>query len=270
MTTTRPAWAPEGVDIERPAAARAYDYVLGGTHNFEVDRELARRLTEATPDLAQHARANRAFLQRCTRYLLRQGVRQFLDLGSGIPASGNVHEVALAVEPDTRVMYVDIDPVAVAHSEQILADVPQSAIIHGDLRKADAILDSPQTRSLIDLDKPVAVLLLAILHAMSDADDPYDIVNRLMDRLAPGSYLVVSHSTFERRPEEARKMEELSKQSPTALRMRSRSEITRFFDGLEVVDPGITWVSQWHLEEDGGVFAADKSDMLLCGVGRKP
>jgi SAM-dependent methyltransferase len=269
MTTTRPAWAPEGVDIERPAAARAYDYVLGGTHNFEIDRDLARRLTEATPDLARHARANRAFLQRATRHLVRAGVRQFLDVGSGIPATGNVHEVALEIAPETHVVYVDMDQVAVAHSEQILAGVPGSAIIQEDLRKPEAILDHAQTRALIDFDRPVAVLLLAILHAMSEADDPYDIVRRLLDRLAPGSYLVVSHSTSERRPEEARKMEELSRQSPTALHMRSRSDITRFFDGLEVVDPGITWVSQWHLEEDGGVFAADQSDMLLCGVGRK-
>ncbi|MFL6117538.1 MAG: SAM-dependent methyltransferase [Catenulispora sp.] len=268
--TTRPTWAPAGIDIDRPSAARAYDYVLGGIHNFEVDRQLARRLTEATPDLAQHARANRAFLQRATRYLVGAGVRQFLDLGSGIPTNGNLHEVAQSAAPDSRVVYVDIDPVAVAHSRQILADVEHCAIVEEDLRRMPAILEHEDVRRLIDFDRPVAVLLLALLHAIPDTDEPYKVLAGLRDRLAPGSYLVISHSTGERRPDEARKMEELSKKSPTALHMRSREEIGLFFEGYELVEPGLTWVSQWRPDPAAGGGAAEQSDMLLGGVGRKP
>ncbi|MFM9444389.1 SAM-dependent methyltransferase [Streptomyces acidiscabies] len=270
-TMNRPSWAPENVDIDVPSSARAYDYVLGGTHNFEVDREMARKLVEAAPDLAAHARANRTFLQRAVRFLVDSGVRQFLDLGSGIPATGNVHEVALAMAPESRVVYVDFDEVAVAHSRSILAEVPGCAILREDIRNLDAILDHPDVRKLLDFDEPVAILMLAVLHAFPDTDDPGSLVRRLRDVVAPGSYLVISHATHELRVEETRKLEHVTKESPTKLSMRSRAEIAAFLDGFDLVEPGMTWVSKWRDETQPGAAAdSDRSDILWAGVGRKP
>lgn len=266
---TRPSWAPEGIDINKPTAARAYDYVLGGVHNFEVDRELARKLMAATPDLAVHARANRAFLQRAVRHLTNAGIRQFIDIGSGIPAVGNVHEEAQKIAPESRVVYVDIDPVAVAHSRSILAEVERCAIIQEDVRDLSKILGHPETQRLINFDQPVAVLLLAVLHAIPDADNPGDILAKLREALAPGSYLVVSHASHDVRPDEARKMEHLSKDSPTALNIRAKSDIAQLFDGFDLIEPGLTWVSQWRPEADGGTDG-EKSDILLAGVAVKP
>ncbi|MBP5936013.1 SAM-dependent methyltransferase [Streptomyces acidiscabies] len=267
----RPSWAPENVDIDVPSSARAYDYVLGGTHNFEVDREMARKLVEAAPDLAAHARANRTFLQRAVRFLVDSGVRQFLDLGSGIPATGNVHEVALAMAPESRIVYVDFDEVAVAHSRSILAEVPNCAILREDIRNLDAILDHPDVRKLLDFDEPVAILMLAVLHAFPDTDDPGGLVRRLRDVAAPGSYLVISHATHELREAETRKLEHVTKESPTKLSMRSRAEITAFLDGFELVEPGMTWVSKWREDTQPGAAAdPDRSDILWAGVGRKP
>lgn len=263
---TRPSWAPEEIDINVPSAARAYDYVLGGTHNFEVDRQLARKLADTTPDLAVHARANRAFLQRAVRYLAHEGVRQFLDIGSGIPATGNTHEVAQQLYPDSRVVYVDIDPVAVAHSRSILAETKGCTIVREDIRNLDQLLANPELTALLDLDQPVAVFLLALLHAIPDRDEPAAILSRLRSRLAPGSYLVISHATFDERADEARELEHLSKDSPTALNMRSRDRIGEFFSGFELVEPGLTWVSSWRPEQPG---AGDQSDFLVGGVGRK-
>lgn len=267
----RPSWAPENVNVDQPSSARAYDYALGGTHNFEVDRQMARMMMEAAPDLAVHARANRAFLQRAVRFLVDAGVRQFLDLGSGIPATGNVHEVALALAPGSRVVYVDFDEVAVAHSRSILAEVPGCAIVQEDIRHLDDLLGHPELRKLLNFDEPVAVLMLAILHAIPDTDDPGGLVARVRDTVVPGSYLVVSHATHELRVRESRKMENLSKETTTALSMRSRDEITGFLDGLELVDPGMTWVSEWRNEpESDAGTEADRSDILWAGVGRKP
>lgn len=263
---TRPSWAPEEIDINVPSAARAYDYVLGGTHNFEVDRQLARKLADTTPDLAVHARANRAFLQRAVRYLAGEGIRQFLDIGSGIPATGNTHEIAQLQFPDSRVVYVDIDPVAVAHSRSILSETKGCTIVKEDVRHLDRLLADPELNALLDLEQPVAVLLLALLHAIPDADEPAAILARLHERLAPGSYLIISHATFDERTAEARALENLSKNSPTALHMRSREQIGALFAGFELVEPGLTWVSSWRPEPGA---PGDRSDFLLGGVGRK-
>ncbi len=264
-----PNWAPGGVDIGRPSAARSYDYLLGGSHNFAVDREAARRAIEAMPDVALQARVNRAFLHRVVRYLVGTGVRQFLDIGSGIPTVGNVHEIAQSMTSQARVVYVDIDPVAVAHSGQLLAGNDGAAAIQEDLRRPDSILSHPQVRALLDFDQPVAVLLVAILHYCMDEDDPFGTVTRLREALSPGSYLVVAHPTDESRPQEWAKMMEQSRQMSIPLAVRSRAEIGRFLAGFDLVEPGLVWAPQWHPESSDDVGEHPERMSVLVGVGRK-
>src|SRR5215468_4276674 len=172
--TGRPDWA-EGVDLSMPSVARAYDYALGGAHNFAVDREFLRAFEAVVPQTRAAARANRAFLHRAVRFMVGEGIRQFLDVGSGIPTVGNVHEVAQGLDPDAKVVYVDIEPVAVAHSRQILAGNGRATAIQEDLRHPKAILDHPDTRALLDFSQPMGLILAAILHAIPDEDDPHGI-----------------------------------------------------------------------------------------------
>ncbi|MEJ3744748.1 SAM-dependent methyltransferase [Actinomycetes bacterium KLBMP 9797] len=268
--TDRPAWAPDEIDTGTATLARAYDYLLGGSHNFAADRELARQIVQVLPDAKQQARVNRAFLHRAVRFALDQGIRQFLDLGSGIPTVGNVHEIAQKVDPEARVAYVDIDPVAVAHSRQILSDNPYATVIREDLAHPDAILTHPDVRGLLDFDRPVALLMVAVLHAVRDESDPYGAVARLTDALAPGSLLVIAHATHESRPEEYRKLMEMSRHTTTPLAMRTHAEILRFFDGFEFVEPGLVWVPTWRPESDEDVPAQPEMSVNYGGVGRKP
>src|SRR4051794_27903094 len=195
-----PDWVPETVDMTRPSAARMYDYYLGGAHNFGVDREVASKMLALFPDGAMIAQANRAFLHRTVRYMLDRGVRQFLDIGSGIPTSGNVHETAQQVEPEARVLYVDHDPVAVAHSELLLRDEPRADVLQADLRRPDEIFEAPQLRDLLDLSQPVGVLMIAVLHFVAPEDEPEAFVGRLRELLPAGSHLAISHGTGQGRP----------------------------------------------------------------------
>lgn len=169
---TRPSWAPEGIDLDRPSASRVYDYFVGGMHNFEIDRTLARQIESFTPNVAETMRANRDLLRRCVRHLVDAGITQFLDLGSGIPTVGNVHEVAQARNPQARVVYVDIDPVAVAHSRAILDGNPHATVVQADVAEPDTILNDPLVREVLDFDRPIAVLLLGVLHFVPDEADP--------------------------------------------------------------------------------------------------
>lgn len=259
----------DGVDIDRPSAARVYDYLLGGNHNFAVDREFASKVVELLPDAPTQAQANRAFLHRAVRYLVDVGVRQFIDIGSGIPTLGNVHEIAQKAAPDARVAYVDIDPVAVAHSQSILAANDRATIIQEDLRHPQAIVAHPQVQALLDLSQPVGVLMVAILHAIPNADDPYGIVAQLRDLLAPGSYLAIAHGTDESRPNQIGELRTLSRQMTTQLTPRSRPEVERFFDGFELVEPGLVWAPLWR-PEAGRVPAQPELSGNYAGVGRKP
>lgn len=193
----RPAWAPQGIDISVPSVSRIYDYYLGGSHNFEVDREAARKAMEFMPGLPKIMQANRAFMRRAVRYAVQEGVTQFLDIGSGIPTFGNVHEVAQAADSAARVVYVDHDPVAVAHSRAVLDGNDRAAVVTADLRKPRDILAAPEVGELLDLDKPVALLLVAVLHFVEDTDDPQVAVAELRDALAPGSLLIVTHAAYE-------------------------------------------------------------------------
>jgi S-adenosyl methyltransferase len=266
----RPAWAPTGVDIDRPSQARVYDYLLGGSHNFAIDRQFANKSIELMPDVAMMAQANRAFLHRAVRFLLDAGVRQFLDIGSGIPTLGNVHEVAQQWAPGARVVYVDIDPVAVAHSRQMLSSNSESVVIQEDLRRPEAILDHPDLRALFDLDQPVALLLLAILHVVPDEADPPGILARLRDALPSGSYVAISHVTYESQPEVWQRAAELSKQLPSAATPRSREQIEALFTGLDLVPPGLVWAPQWRPESPEDVGAEPERSSNYVGIGRKP
>ncbi|MER6346340.1 SAM-dependent methyltransferase [Streptomyces sp. NPDC001595] len=268
----RPAWAPRSIDISVPSVSRIYDYYLGGSHNFEVDREAARRAMEFMPGLPKIMQANRAFMRRAVRYAVERGITQFLDIGSGIPTFGNVHEVAQAAAPGSRVVYVDHDPVAVAHSQAVLEGNADADVVAADLRKPQDILTSPQVARLLDLDRPVALLLVAILHFVEDADDPYAAVAQLSDALAPGSMLVLTHASYEGiplPPERAGGAVDVYKDIRNPLIMRSRDEIARFFEGYDMVEPGLVPMPHWRPDtapedEDPYAFAG----FAGVGVGR--
>ena len=192
---------PQGLDVTVPNVARIYDHLLGGKDNFEADREAARRLLAAVPDAARAARANRAFLARAVQFLAREaGIRQFLDIGTGLPTRGNVHEIAQVTNPQARVLYTDIDPMVVVHASALLANSLTVAATQADLRQPDQLFTMPVTRTLIDTSQPLAVLLVAVLHFLPDNDNPWAVVDQIKDRLAPGSYVVISHVTADEIP----------------------------------------------------------------------
>jgi hypothetical protein len=266
----RPSWAPQDVNLAVPSVARMYDYYLGGLHNFEVDRQMADQGAAVWPDLPQIMRENRAFLGRAVRHLVTTGIRQYLDIGSGIPTAGNVHEIAHAVDPGCRVVYVDIDPVAVSHSHALLTDTPNSTAIHGDFRDIDRVLTDPATTDLIDLTEPVAVLLVALLHFIGDDADPGATIARIRDLIAPGSYLVLSHFSNEGDPDQVQQLLALSRSTPTPLTLRSRAEVTRFFEGFDLIDPGVVYLPQWRPDDPGDVDPHPERFNDFCAVARKP
>ncbi len=266
-----PGLVPPGVDTQRANVARVYDYLLGGSHNFLADQDLGRAMAAVEPNVRAIARANRDFVGRAVRFLASTGIRQFLDIGSGIPTQGNVHEVAQQADPEARVAYVDIDPVAIAHSKAILAGNENAAIIDADLREPEKILADSTCRRLIDFSQPVGLLLVAILHFIGDAEDPATIVATLRDRLAPGSLLVLSHATNESRPSVTQAAEKVYQRSvATQGRTRSRAEILRFFDGFDLVEPGLVYTPQWRPGSPGDVPADPSQFWFLAAVARKP
>ncbi|MFG3101092.1 SAM-dependent methyltransferase [Streptomyces sp. NPDC048182] len=266
----RPAWAPRSIDISVPSVSRIYDFYLGGSHNFEVDREVARRAMEFMPGLPRISQANRAFLRRAVRFAAAEGIDQFLDIGSGIPTSGTVHEVARETRPEARVVYVDHDPVAVAHSEAVLAGDERAAVAAADLRHPREILGSPEVRGLLDLDRPVALLLVAVLHFLPDEDDPYRAVAELTSALAPGSLLLLTHASWDHFPlpeERAGGAVDVYRDIRNPLVMRTREEIARFFEGYAMVEPGLVPLPHWRPEgspDDEDPYASSG----YAGVGR--
>ena len=265
----RPGWAPIEVDIDRPAASRIYDFFLGGAHNFAVDREVADRAVAHMPELPMVLRAGRSLLRRMVCFLAAEaGIRQFLDLGSGIPTVGNVHEIAQAVDPTCRVVYVDIDPVAVAHSQAILAGNRYATAVRADVRHPLCILAQPEVRALLDLDQPVAVLLIAVLHFLPDADDPAGVFDAYRDAVPPGSYLALSHLT-----DDFRDMAEVTngmRRTQNAIKARTRDEIARLFGDWDLVDPGLVMTSQWRPDRAVDTKeVAERRDGLYAGVARK-
>jgi hypothetical protein len=269
----RPWWVPAEVDVQRPSAARVYDFFLGGYHNFPADRDLARQLVAAQPNTPLYARMNRRFLSRAVRFLASQGIRQFIDLGSGIPTFGNVHQLAGWIIPDPRVVYVDIDPVAVRHSRLILTGEHQVGIIEADLREPRLILDHPVVQRLIDFSEPVAVLMVAVLQFVPDVDDPGGIIADFHARMAPGSYLALSHATWPiHDTDDVDAVRTAYEQTGTPLRLRSRAEIHQLFHGFGLVQPpGLCRLSHWLPDGDSIEDFTETTGEVpgYAGVGRR-
>jgi hypothetical protein len=287
----RLSWTPDEIDLDRPSPARVYDYYLGGSHNYAVDRETARQIVRLVPETPRFARANRSFLRRAVEHLVAAGVRQFLDIGSGIPTAGNVHEIAQRADPDARVTYVDIDPIAVAHSRAILAGNDRVAVVQDDLRAPERVLSDPELLRVLDLDQPVAILMISLLHFVPDSDDPAGVIVRYRDAVAAGSYLALSHiRRIPDPPADGLKTLEIYKRIGAPLTPRSDAELRAFFTGFELVPPGLVALQEWRPEtidgpdaDLGGIQVGDHpegrdGDRLpggiragfCAGVGRKP
>lgn len=258
-----------GIDTTMPNVARIYDYLLGGKDNFAADREAAKQLMVAIPDVAAIARDNRSFLGRVVRYLATHGgIRQFLDLGGGLPTQANVHELAQGVAPGARVVYVDNDPVVASHGRALLASGDQVGMVFGDLRDPASILRHPDVLRLLDLAQPVAVLCTSTLHFVADEAEPHAIIAEYRDRMAPGSYLAISHGTLEEDPGgEGGKAETVYRQASSQLHVRPLPQVRRFFDGFELVEPGLTWIAEWRPEP--GTAPTGRQHSMRGGVGRK-
>jgi SAM-dependent methyltransferase len=239
--------APPVIDTSVAHIARVYNYWLGGTTNYPADREAAQQAMAAYPDLALSARANRAFLARTVRWLTGRGIRQFLDIGTGIPTKNNTHEVAQAIAPGSRVVYVDHDPIVLAHARSLLTSSPEGATdyLDADLRRPGEILTA--AARTLDLGQPVAIVLMAVLQFVMDEDRPADIVAELLDAVPSGSYLVVSHPASDINAASMRELaERLNRLMVQRVALRSRAEVTRFFDGLDLVDPGLVQLHRWR------------------------
>jgi hypothetical protein len=274
MTVTEPESLPSGVDVETPNLARVYDYILGGKDNFAADRAAAELSLRAVPQMRSLALENRRFLSRAVRFCADAGIRQFVDIGAGLPTQDNVHQVAQHAAADSQVVYADNDGVVVSHGLALLAENSRTTVIQADLRQPDEILAHPGLRALIDLDQPVALLLVAILHFIRDEDDPAGSVARLRDALAPGSYLVISHAEFS--PEHASGTAALSDETRQLDGMyrratgpaRTRAEVAAFFGDFDIVQPGLTEVWKWR-PDDEPVINTSRVLTMVGGVARK-
>jgi S-adenosyl methyltransferase len=262
---------PAEINTNVASPARIYDYWLGGKDNFPADQEAAEQVIEAFPGIIPGVRANRAFLGRAVRYLAGEaGIRQFLDIGTGLPTENNTHEVAQAVAPESRIVYVDNDPIVLVHAKALLDSTPQGATdyIEADLRDPDKILQG--AAATLDFTKPVAITLLMILMLVQDAEDPYGIVARLLEAVPSGSHLVISHPAGDVDAGEiAEAYERLNERmGATQGTLRSHEQVARFFDGLEMVAPGLVQLHRWR--PDPGDLGLDRDVPAYAGVGRKP
>lgn len=265
MSTSAPLGDP-ALDPAVPNVARVYDFLLGGTNNFPADRELAQQLLAVFPFSGGIARQNRAFVGRAVRYCAGQGVRQFLDIGSGLPTMENVHEVVRRVIPDAAVVYVDNDPAAFAHASSLLATSDGVSALLGDAREPGRILAEVTGRGLLDLSRPLVVVLGSILHFIPDEDDPAGLVAALREAMPPGSYLVLSHGTSEVSAEDSARAEDMYRGASSPLIVRSRAEIAAYFTGLELAEPGLVGTSHWRPDDP----ADTEPPYLYAGVGLKP
>ncbi|MFF4773375.1 SAM-dependent methyltransferase [Microtetraspora fusca] len=255
-------------DPNTPNAARMYDYYLGGKDNFPADRAAADQVLRYVPEIPIGIRENRAFLQRAVRFLAEQGVRQFLDIGAGLPTQQNVHQVVAEIDPEARTVYVDNDPQVLVHARALLQDSPQVLVVEGDLREPGEIMDHPEVRAHLNFDEPIAVLLLAILHFIPDSDDPLGIIGGIRGALPEGSYMVMSHVAVDERPEAAPPVEGIYRSASAQFVARMSSEIEPFFDGLDVAEPGVVNLHEWR--PDSPVLAPPLEKVksyFLCGVG---
>ena len=268
--------APPGIDVRKPNIARVYDAFLGGKDNFAADRAVVELTLRIAPDAAAGAKANRAFLRRVVRYLAGQGgIGQFLDIGSGLPSQGNVHEVAGEVRPAARVVYTDSDPVVLVHGQALLAGVPSVRVVTADVRRPAEILDSAEVREFIDFGRPVALLMLAILHHVSDEEDPAGIVARFREAAAPGSYLAISSFRMPGpgHPQDAartRQVQELFNARLGTGRWREHEEILQWFGDWELLEPGLVPLPEWRPDIAGQAARNSTYYGFVGGVARKP
>jgi len=260
---------PPTIDTSVPHPARMYDYFLGGHDNYEVDRFAAEQVIAVVPEVRDMARANRAFLGRAVRFLAEQGIRQFLDIGTGIPGPGNTGDVARQVAPQARVVYVDNDPIVLVHASALLAghDPLRTTVIEADLRDPDAILGHPATNAVLDFDRPIAILLVAVLHFIMDDEEPARLVEQLKRVMVPGSYLVVSHGTSDIDPERAAEAVSTYNRGGARIIARTGAQIRRFFEGLELVDPGLVQLPLWR--PDGPIEDDISGIWWYGGIARK-
>lgn len=267
---------PAGVDPTRPTPARLYDYFLGGTNNFPADRQMAAMLKASSPDVVDALLANRGFHGRAAVWMARQGVRQFIDLGSGLPTQNNTHESVRRIIPDSRVVYVDIDPMVAAHAGSLLASDGSTAVVAADLREPDVILGHPDLRRLIDFGEPTGVLATDVMHFIADGSDPWGLIGRYMAALAPGSYLALSHATGDKLPpRQVGDVMDTLERNAIEFHGRPRAEVERFFSGLELVSPhdgappALSYTGLWGAE-DLEAADTDGSRAFYCAVARRP
>jgi hypothetical protein len=264
------------LQLDRPHPARVYDYLLGGKDNFAADRAAAQAGLEANPNSRIPPRENRAFLRRVVRYLARDaGITQFLDIGTGIPTSPNVHEIAQHADPQARVVYVDNDPIVLAHARALLTSGPvgETAYIDADVRDVDRILSSADLRQTLDMNRPVGLLLLAVMHFIGDEDDPWDLAARLLAELPAGSYLALSHLTGDFDPAAWRGVAAVFRRSGVTMQVRPLTDVERFFTGLDLVDPGVVSLPRWRPDSNDLGQPGQPTDAAVSvygGLGRKP
>lgn len=264
-------FAAAEIDTSRPHPARMYDAYLGGKDNYAADREAVRQVLRVAPEVRDTARANRAFLQRAVRFLVGQEqIRQIIDVGTGIPAAGNVHEVAGRIAPDTRVVYVDNDPIVHVHANALLTGRGTTSIVLADLREPEKILRHRKVGELIDFSQPVGLLLVAVTHFLTDGENPAAILATLRDALPPGSFLALSHATGDFRPEAARRAAAVYDQATSTITLRDRAQITAFFDGWDLVEPGLVQLPLWRPDGKPPTPKELGKAWGYAGVGRRP
>ena len=265
---------PARIDTSVPNVARIYDYILGGKDNFAADRGAAQQLLAALPDIAGTVRDNRLFIGRVVRFLAGEaGIRQFLDLGAGLPTQDSVHEIAQAIAPDARVVYVDNDPVACSHGQALLGPRDRVGFALGDLCRPAEILEHPEVLARLDFSQPVGVLCACALHFVPDEEKPHQIIAGYRDALAPGSYLAITHGISAATPDDdpdgaVESVRNVYRNASAQIHVRPVKEIERFFDGFEILDPGVVWMARWRPDPD--IRPAGRPNSLYGGVGRKP
>jgi hypothetical protein len=276
-TVTTEEWVPPGIDITRPSIARVYDFMLGGKNNFAIDRQVGELALQIAPDAPESAIANRRFLRRVVRYMVAEaGIRQFIDIGSGLPTQGNVHEIAHEDDPAVHVVYVDNDPIVLAHGRALLADAHTTTVIQADIRDPEAILSHPEVGALIDFSQPVGLLLMAILHHLNDHEDPGGVAARLRDRMPSGSHVAISHfhNPGDALPDiskEAIAAEKLFNEKLGTGRWRTRGEILAYFGDWELLEPGLVPMPEWRPEPGTGPSRQTHTyHTFIGGMARKP
>ncbi len=265
-----PPWAVVVPDIEQPSIARVYDYLLGGYHNFESDRQIADLSLQIYPDMALASQVSRGFLRRVVNYLLDQGISQFIDIGSGIPTLGHVHEIAQARDPENRVVYVDIDPVAVVHSKAILKGNANVLVLQADARDPETIFAAIEAEAMLDLQQPAAVLFIALLHFITNDKEVLELLAEYRRRLVPGSYIAITHGTYENAPPGvANGLMQLSTRGRHPAKYRKLEDLMRFFNHMALIDPGVVPTPLWRPEGSDDLFYHEpERSLAYAAIGR--